>query len=99
MKRIALAFAHPNPAQDRLYRDLVNAANDIAGIEVEVTTGAANARFALQHRELGHPPREAHVLLATVPGNLYAADMTLWTDQVSFWKYSGANARLSIRVR
>jgi hypothetical protein len=99
MKRMGLGFSHPDTRQDRVNRDVVAAVNEIAGIEIEVTTGPADVRFSLVHRELGHPPREAHVLLATVPGNLYAADMTLWTPEVSFWKYTGANARLSVRLR
>jgi len=63
------------------------------------TPSTADAEFALRHPELGHLPREAHVLMTTVPGTLYASRMTLWTDTVSFWKFTGAAASLFVRLR
>lgn len=100
MRRIGLGFIDDDAERARLHRDIVNGLNAMIGSKVEVTTpNAADAEFAIRHPDLGHAPTEAHVLLTSVPGTLYASRQSVWTPTVSFWKFTGASARLTVRLR
>lgn len=99
VKRVGLGFTDADPNRARLHKEFVTIANEMAGVEVKVTTGAADTEFAVRHPELDHVPNEAAVILTTVPGSLYASRPDKWSPTVSFWKFTGANAKLTIRLR
>ena len=99
-KRLGLSYIDPDNRRAEFDRDIVAAAQDLQGVEIEVTThAAANTEFVLVHDLRTHTPRAVETLRSSKGGVVYASRMADWNKRRIFLKSTVAADTVLLRVR